>query len=82
MLEDMVAELEAERKAPGYIADLMKTVRSWLRGVGRSMLAEGSIPHPVPISWFRTLRLCHKIGYRSMSAVWTSRFKSLLKEKF
>jgi len=31
MLEDMVAELEAERKAPGYIADLMKTVRSWLR---------------------------------------------------
>jgi hypothetical protein len=31
MLEDMVAELEGEGKAPGYIADLMKTIKSWLR---------------------------------------------------
>jgi len=30
-LEDMVARLEAERRAPGYIADLMKTMKSWLR---------------------------------------------------
>jgi len=30
-LEDMVARLEAERKAPGYIADLTKTMKSWLR---------------------------------------------------
>jgi integrase len=31
MLEDMVVRLEDEGKAPGYIADLMKTVKSWLR---------------------------------------------------
>jgi len=30
-LEDMVARLESGGRAPGYIADLMKTVRSWLR---------------------------------------------------
>ncbi|MEM4311081.1 MAG: hypothetical protein QXX95_01665 [Nitrososphaerales archaeon] len=30
-LEDMVAALEANGKAPGYIADLMKTAKSWLR---------------------------------------------------
>ncbi len=30
-LEDMVAELEARRKAPGYIAGLLKAVRSLLR---------------------------------------------------
>ncbi len=30
-LEDMVAGLEADGKAPGYIADLMKTVKSWLK---------------------------------------------------
>jgi len=29
-LEDMVSELEDEGKAPGYIADLMKTIKSWL----------------------------------------------------
>lgn len=27
----MVTDLESERKSPGYIADLIKTVRSWLR---------------------------------------------------
>jgi hypothetical protein len=31
MLEDMVAELEDEGRAPGYIEDLMKTIKSWLR---------------------------------------------------
>jgi hypothetical protein len=30
-LEDLVTYLESERKSPGYIADLIKTVRSWLR---------------------------------------------------
>jgi integrase len=30
-IEDMVARLEDEGKAPGYIADLMKTLKSWLR---------------------------------------------------
>lgn len=31
MFEDMVARLKAERKAPGYIADLIKSVKSWLK---------------------------------------------------
>jgi integrase len=31
MVEDMVARLENEGKAPNYIADLIKTVKSWLR---------------------------------------------------
>ena len=31
MLEDMVARLEDEGKSPGYIADLLKTIKSWLR---------------------------------------------------
>jgi len=31
MLEDMVAALENGKKSPGYIGDLMKTVKSWLR---------------------------------------------------
>jgi hypothetical protein len=30
-LEDMVTDLESEHKSPGHIADLIKTVRSWLR---------------------------------------------------
>jgi len=30
-LEDMVTELESEGKAPGYILDLIKAVKSWLR---------------------------------------------------
>jgi hypothetical protein len=30
-LEDMVAKLESDGKAPGYIADLLKTIKSWLR---------------------------------------------------
>jgi len=30
-LEDMVTTLESERKSPGYILDLMKTAKSWLR---------------------------------------------------
>jgi len=30
-LEDMVTALEAEHKAPGYILDLIKAVKSWLR---------------------------------------------------
>jgi len=31
MLEDMVTELESGGKSPGYIAGLLKAVRSWLR---------------------------------------------------
>jgi len=31
LLEDMVARLEGEGKAPGYIAGFMKTAKSWLR---------------------------------------------------
>jgi len=31
MLEDMVTELESEEKSPGYIAGLLKAVRSWMR---------------------------------------------------
>jgi len=30
-LEDMVYRLEKENKAPGYIANLVKIVRQWLR---------------------------------------------------
>jgi len=30
-LEDVVAKLESENKSPGYIAGLLKTVKSWLR---------------------------------------------------
>lgn len=30
-IEDLVSNLEVERKSPGYIEDLMKTVKSWLR---------------------------------------------------
>lgn len=30
-LEDLVSRLEAEKKAPGYITGILKTVRSWLR---------------------------------------------------
>jgi len=30
-LEDMVARLESEHLAPGYISNIMKTARSWLR---------------------------------------------------
>jgi len=30
-LEDLVAKLEEEKKSPGYIQGLLKTVRSWLR---------------------------------------------------
>jgi len=30
-LEDLVTRLESERKSPGYILDLLKTVKSWLR---------------------------------------------------
>ncbi len=30
-LEDMVTGLESERKSPGYILDLIKAVKSWLR---------------------------------------------------
>lgn len=30
-LEDLVTRLESEGKSPGYILDLLKTVKSWLR---------------------------------------------------
>jgi len=30
-LEDLVAKLESEKKAPGYILGILKTVKSWLR---------------------------------------------------
>jgi len=30
-IEDLVTRLESERKSPGYILDLLKTVKSWLR---------------------------------------------------
>jgi hypothetical protein len=30
-LDDMVTKLESENKSPGYILDLLKTLRSWLR---------------------------------------------------
>jgi len=30
-LEDLVTRLESESKSPGYILDLLKTVKSWLR---------------------------------------------------
>jgi len=30
-LEDLVARLEAERKAPGYIQGILKAIKSWLR---------------------------------------------------
>lgn len=30
-LEDIVAKLESERKSPGYIMGIVKSVKSWLR---------------------------------------------------
>jgi len=30
-LEDLVTKLESEKKSPGYIRGLLKSVRSWLR---------------------------------------------------
>ncbi len=33
----MVTRLKAEGKTPGYIADLMKTVKSWLRYNGLTL---------------------------------------------
>jgi len=37
MLEDVVAELELERKSPGYILGILKAVKSWLRYNGISL---------------------------------------------
>lgn len=45
-LDDMVTKLESENKSPGYILDLLKTLRSWLRYNNIQLMRKIQVSNP------------------------------------